>query len=123
MCELNVLNSILVLKGTTSIARRELDQLQPCRIEIFSQDELVVNITEHNLVPKHILLSQEQKIELLKKYRVKEFQLPRISVEDPIAKYFGVKKGQILKIIRASETAGKNVTQKEEAGSKVRLKK
>ena len=110
MCELNVLNSILVLKGTTSIARRELDQLQPCRIEIFSQDELVVNITEHNLVPKHILLSQEQKIELLKKYRVKEFQLPRISVEDPIAKYFGVKKGQILKIIRASETAGRYVT-------------
>ena len=57
MCDLSVLNSIVILKGTTSIARKELEQLQPCRIEIFQQEELAVNITEHNLVPQHVLLT------------------------------------------------------------------
>ena len=72
MCELNVLVSIVVIKGSTSIARKELDSLKPCHIEIFNQDELMVNITEHDLVPEHRVLTAEQRVELLKKYRVKE---------------------------------------------------
>ena len=78
MCELNVLVSIVVIKSTTSIARKELESLNPCRIELFQQDELMVNITEHDLVPKHVVLNGEQKQELLKKYRVREHQLPKI---------------------------------------------
>ncbi len=72
MCELNVMVSILVIKGSTSIAKKELDSLNPCRVEIFNQDELMINITEHNLVPKHIVLKDDEKLEVLKKYRVKE---------------------------------------------------
>ena len=72
MCELNVLTAIVVLKGTTSIARKELESLAPCKIEIFTQDELMVNITEHELVPKHEVLSTEQKHDVMKKYRVKD---------------------------------------------------
>jgi hypothetical protein len=34
-----------------------------------------VNITEHHLVPKHELLSDEEKKELLEKYMAKEIQV------------------------------------------------
>ena len=74
------------------------------------QEELLVNITHHQLVPQHMVLSNLEKAELLKRYRAKESQLPKIQCEDPVAKYFGVQRGQVMKIIRPSETAGRYVT-------------
>ncbi|KAI5778630.1 RNA polymerase [Geopyxis carbonaria] len=76
-------------------------------IEIFLEEQLLVNITKHELVPKHILLSKEEKRRLLARYRLKESQLPRIQKDDPIAKFLGLKKGNVVKIVRKSETSGR----------------
>jgi len=60
--------------------------------EYFKEIELIVNITKHELVPKHIPLTNLEKQEILKKYKVKESQLPIIKKKDPVARYFGLRK-------------------------------
>ena len=79
-------------------------------VEGFIEDELVVDITEHELVPDHQLMTTAEKAYLLKQYGLEERQLPRIQKHDPIARYFGAQKGQVVRIVRKSETAGKYVT-------------
>ena len=61
-------------------------------------------------MPKHAVSLDSEKAELLKRYRAKESQLPKIQCEDPVAKFFGVRRGQVMKIVRPSETASRYVT-------------
>ncbi len=39
------------------------------------------------------------------RYKLKENQLMRIQAGDPVARYFGLKRGQVVKIIRCKNVA------------------
>ncbi|MEM5793113.1 MAG: DNA-directed RNA polymerase subunit H [Candidatus Aenigmatarchaeota archaeon] len=65
-----------------------------------------IDVLKHELVPKHRILTEEEKEALLKKYGVKLTQLPRISSKDPVVKAIGAKPNDVLEITRKSVTAG-----------------
>ncbi len=72
-------------------------------------EKVEINLFESNLVPKHELLSPEQKKELLDKLNISMKQLPRIKSHDPVVKVVGGKRGDIIKITRKSPIASEYV--------------
>lgn len=110
----SVRSAIIILQtGLTPYAKSAVEKLSAgarYRMEVFLENELIVNITKHVLVPKHVVLSDEEKRKLLQRYKLKESQLPRIQKSDPIARYYGLSHGTVVKITRPSETAGRYVT-------------
>ncbi|MES1908831.1 MAG: hypothetical protein MHM6MM_001693 [Cercozoa sp. M6MM] len=102
---------VVVREAITPVAKKVFTELEEqLHLEAFFERELVINITQHELVPQHVLLSPSEKETLLQKYHLKDTQLPRIQKLDPVARYFGAKRGQVFKIVRPSETAGRYVT-------------
>ena len=65
-----------------------------------------LDLTKHQLVPKHSKVSDSEKNKLLKRYDLAISQLPRILVNDPAIVKLGAKSGDIIKIERESKTAG-----------------
>ena len=78
------------------------------KIELLPKTFPVFDIFEHVLVPKHEILSEKEKAQILSQYRVRPYQLPQIKSADPAVKAIGAKPGDILKIMRKSPTAGEH---------------
>jgi DNA-directed RNA polymerase subunit H len=70
--------------------------------EVFKIAELKFCITEHILVPKHTVLTQEEAKKVLETYNAKKKDMPLISSTDPVAKHYNMKPDNICKIERPS---------------------
>lgn len=59
----------------------------------------------HVLVPGHTILSEQESQDLHKKYNIRPDKLPKLLYTDPAVMAIGAKPGQIIKIVRKSQTA------------------
>lgn len=82
------------------------DMLDRLKIQYFFVSRLVFNPTKHVLVPEHRLLKTDDAKEVLKKYNANRAQLPKMSRNDVIAKYYGLRQGDVVEIKRNSPNAG-----------------
>jgi len=64
------------------------------------------DVTKHELVPKHSIISEREKKELTEKYQLSIPHFPRILTTDPAIAHLKAKEGDIIKVIRPSITAG-----------------
>lgn len=80
------------------------------QVEIFKFNKLQLDITEHDLVPQHIVLTKEEGEEVLESYRARKRDMPLIRSNDPVAKYYNMKPGEIVKIIRPSPVTGEAIS-------------
>lgn len=79
---------------------------------LFTINQLQFNLIDHILVPKHVLLNNKELINLKKKINYYPGIFPKIiryaniesgenkTLGDPVARYYGLKNGDIVKIIR-----------------------
>ena len=92
------------------------DSLQKAQRSIYVHDKIFVtiinierlqfNILKHKMVPDHIILTDEEKEEIKKKYNINDDKrFPEISRFDPVAQVLCLRPGQLCKIIRPSKTA------------------
>jgi len=68
-----------------------------------------VDISKHELVPKHEVLSEEEAKKLLDELNISKGQLPKILKSDPMVQKIKAKVGDIIKITRKSKTAGESI--------------
>lgn len=75
-------------------------------IILFNLERLQFNILEHDYVPKHKIIG-EQEIKFIKqRFNIRsDKDLPEISRYDPVAQAIGLRPGEICKITRPSKTA------------------
>jgi len=100
--ENEVKHVILITKHKlTSYAKKEMKALgKHMEKEIFYFDELIFNITKHELVPKHQLLTLKETEQFIKNIGKK---IPQIKITDKVCRYYSGKIDQIFKIYRKNE--------------------
>lgn len=77
------------------------------QLQYFHAQQLMFNPTKHEYVPKHIKLTEKEASEFMSEYMIKsKLYMPIILHNDPIAKWLGLKQGDIVKIIRYNENSG-----------------
>jgi DNA-directed RNA polymerase subunit H len=69
------------------------------------------NVLEHQLVPEHHLLSNEESQKVLGELRITKDQLPKIRRSDPVIQVLErihgpIDEGRIIRVVRVSTTAG-----------------
>jgi DNA-directed RNA polymerase subunit H (RpoH/RPB5) len=99
----------LVKKGDNHVIiisddmKPEKDLRDIMNVEVFLNTELMRNIVRHILQPKFRVLDKEERDNFLKESRIKLNHLPKIIKGRPIPKYFNMKPGDVIEIIRPSE--------------------
>jgi len=92
------------------------DTLQKLQISIYEHEKIFVNIIHidrlkfnilnHTLVPRHIVLTNEEKELVKKQYNIEnDKEFPTISRFDPVSQVLGIRPNELFEIERSSKTA------------------
>jgi DNA-directed RNA polymerase subunit H (RpoH/RPB5) len=107
MKETNAEKGIIITSGRYTHAAKL--NAKKKEIELIPRTFPSFDIFENEMVPKHEILTPKERKQLLTQYRIEPYQLPQIKTSDPTVKAIGAKRGDILRIIRKSTTAGTHI--------------
>lgn len=78
-------------------------------VQIFRESSLLQDIISNEYQPKFELLSPKEMEMVKREYHVTDYTTEKILKSDPVVKYFALRKGDIIRIIRPSPTSGKAI--------------
>ena len=99
-------NPKIVVVDSISKKAKQFISVNFPKTEIFDEVDLMINLIEYVLVPKHEVLSPEEVENFYKEFNCKKRNMPKMLTSDPVAKYYNVNPGDILRILRPSTTSG-----------------
>ena len=67
-------------------------------VQVFGLENFLINVSHHQFVPKHTVLSKQETQDVLTKYNCTNKNIPTIKRDDAQAKYIGLRPKQICKI-------------------------
>lgn len=97
---------ILIVENPPSAVVLNVIRKNADKVQLFHKKQLAIDITSHRKVSPHRILSQEERTVFFQKYRVKPEYMPAIDSQDAMAKWIGARPGDVIEILRKSETAG-----------------
>ena len=86
---------IIYKKNVTTSVKKIIELSELIKFEIFKETELYFNVLKHDLVPEHCISLD---------VNVKKQNLPIILHTDPVIKFMGIGKGNVVKIKRNDGT-------------------
>lgn len=107
MKDVKIEKGIIVTSGKYTHAVKQSAKKK--NIELLPRTFPAFDLFEHKLVPRHQILNEKEKDELLALYKVQPYQLPQIKSSDPAVKAIDAKPGDILRVIRRSSTSGEHM--------------
>jgi len=79
-------------------------------IELWNIVQLEFNPIKSHFVPQHRIIDPKEVDEVMKTYNIKQKKLmAKIEKNDPIARYYGARSGQVFEITRMNENVGKSL--------------
>jgi len=119
--DLFTLEEILTKKDDLIVIMKDEpnETIKKTLIDIWEQDRIFIivinikrlqyNIMNHQLVPPHKVLSDEEKTEVKKRFNILEdTQIPDMSRFSPVSQVIGIRPGEFCKVIRPSKTSIKS---------------
>lgn len=72
-----------------------------------TKDKATYVVSQHILVPKHRVLSEKEKKELLESYKITLSELPKILLDDAVLSGLDVKAGDVVHVEKTLPVVGK----------------
>jgi len=100
---------IVFVDQITPFAKKEMDSYDDIHIEQFRRSTLQHNVTKHVLNPPMRVLTKKETLEVIRGYGGDPAHIAKMLSGDAIARYYGLKRGAVVEILRTSEEGHSSV--------------
>jgi DNA-directed RNA polymerases I, II, and III subunit RPABC1 len=91
------------------IVREHISNKENQLVQIFYQSHLNFDISKHEKVPKHRILTEAEVQEVMKEFHIVDIKkIPKIDSQDPMAKWIGARPGDVVEVTGMCLASGEN---------------
>lgn len=99
-------NSYRKIVVSSDYNKKIIDWAKSNNAQIFKESALMMDIIKYIDQPEFKVLSPNEAKQYMDEYNVTEYMIKKINNQDPIYKYYDLKKGDVLRIKRPSPASG-----------------